>query len=106
MIRLVCRQIRITKRGVTNMMECLRSFQATYPDILLDSTISVAASFAASPLMTTSPFYGLAVEDDVKYDITVAVSLRPPHICSLHIFRRLSDTFWEGGGGPSTTALT
>ena len=86
-------QIRITKRKVSNLFECLKGFQRTYPDVLHDTTVAVAASFGASPLMTTSPFYGMTMTRNIQYDITVTVTLRHPHVCAVHIYRQLIEGF-------------
>ncbi|XP_070174310.1 serine-rich adhesin for platelets-like [Littorina saxatilis] len=87
------KEIRATRSDVTDVVKCLKDFQQAFPNILKDTTVSVASSFVTSPWMTASPVYGLTFESDVKYAVTIIVTLQPPHMCQVHLQRQLCDGF-------------
>lgn len=72
------------------MAKSLKRFQRVFPNLLKDSTVSLATTMAASLILTSSPVSGLKFVDDVKYNVSVTLSLDEPFACKVQVDRQLS----------------
>ena len=87
-------EVRATRSSVKNVVQSLRDFQDTFPDVVADDTLSMASAYMTSPVMTSAPVvYGLAQNREdgcCTFDVTVTVTLQDPYLCHVTIARHVS----------------
>ncbi|KAL8561880.1 hypothetical protein ACOMHN_046670 [Nucella lapillus] len=85
-------EVRATRPGVQDVVTSLREFQAAFPDVITDDTLSLVAAYMTSSVMTSCPVvYGLIQEEaSSTFDVTVTASLQEPYVCRVIVTKRIS----------------
>ncbi|ESP03293.1 hypothetical protein LOTGIDRAFT_177020, partial [Lottia gigantea] len=80
------------RQNVDNVVECLKSFNKAFPEVLKHETLSVVTAYMNSAALTQPPYvYGLVTQKRKQlYDISITCRLKEPLLCDVSIAKRIS----------------